>query len=274
MLFVEARCQFSIVSYVSEVKCISTFKADEYTSSQNNHSRKLINFLAARSINRYIDNRSSHVLDLSEKLLLCRGLAFALPQSCNNSDIRVSFDKLAFQVSREIDDQSKQLCDMAHSKDHLVFSLRSLCDKYCQARQIARMPRSLQHAATRLRKLSNTYIGKPDKGNSVILLDYSEYLSLLNAACVDDSSKFRHVSREQPKRRGRPIKNYHPLLKKENELCSLLATGGVLPPSIAKKLSPSGSRLARLYGLSKTHKPQLSMRPILSATATYNFFFI
>ena len=94
----------------------------------------------------------------------------------------------------------------------MVFSLRSLCDKYCQARQIARMPRSLQHAAALLRKLSNIYIGKPDKGNGVILLDKTEYLSLLNAASVDDSSKFRHVSRDQPKRRGRPNKNYHPLM--------------------------------------------------------------
>ena len=37
------------------------------------------------------------------------------------------------------------------------------------------------------------------------------------------------------------------------------------------KLCPKGSRLAHLHGLPKTHKPQLSMRPILSATGTYNF---
>ena len=32
-----------------------------------------------------------------------------------------------------------------------------------------------------------------------------------------------------------------------------------------------GSRLARLYGLPKTHKEKLAMRPILSATQTYNY---
>ncbi|XP_068717028.1 uncharacterized protein [Montipora capricornis] len=32
-----------------------------------------------------------------------------------------------------------------------------------------------------------------------------------------------------------------------------------------------GSSLAHLYGLPKTHKPQLSMRPILSAVGTYNY---
>ena len=36
-------------------------------------------------------------------------------------------------------------------------------------------------------------------------------------------------------------------------------------------MSHSGSRLAHLYGLPKTHKEQLAMRPILSATDTYNY---
>ena len=36
-------------------------------------------------------------------------------------------------------------------------------------------------------------------------------------------------------------------------------------------LCPTGSRPAHLYGLPKTHKPTLSMRPILSATKTYNY---
>ena len=34
---------------------------------------------------------------------------------------------------------------------------------------------------------------------------------------------------------------------------------------------PSGSRLAHLYGLPKMHKQTLSVRPILSATGTYNY---
>ena len=45
----------------------------------------------------------------------------------------------------------------------------------------------------------------------------------------------------------------------------------LLPAAVANKLSPNGSRLARLYGLPKTHKPQLAMRPILPATSTYNY---
>ena len=45
----------------------------------------------------------------------------------------------------------------------------------------------------------------------------------------------------------------------------------ILPEKEADSVCRKGSRLAHLYGLPKTHKPPLSMRPILSATGTYNF---
>ena len=44
----------------------------------------------------------------------------------------------------------------------------------------------------------------------------------------------------------------------------------ILPKHTADSVSPKGSRLAYLYCLPKTHKSILSMRPILSATGTYN----
>ena len=45
----------------------------------------------------------------------------------------------------------------------------------------------------------------------------------------------------------------------------------ILPTAIAESVRPSGFWLAHLYGLPKTHKKELAMRPILSATQTYNF---
>jgi len=45
----------------------------------------------------------------------------------------------------------------------------------------------------------------------------------------------------------------------------------ILPSAIADSIRPTGSRLAHLYGLPKTPKRQLAMRPILSATGTYNY---
>ena len=100
-------------------------------------------------------------------------------------------------------------------------------------------------------------------------MDKSEYLQLLSAASVDDTTKFARVDDKRPKFRGRPPKHYHPLLQKEKDLHSI--SHRILPQDIATSLSPKSSRLAHLYGLPKTHKTELSMRPILSATGTYNF---
>ena len=69
--------------------------------------------------------------------------------------------------------------------------------------------------------------------------------------------------------RGRPPKHFHPLFQKEKELHETL--NQILPEEIVNSLSPKSSRLAHLYGLPKTHKTTLSMRPILSATGTYNY---
>ena len=63
---------------------------------------------------------------------------------------------------------------------------------------------------------------------------------------------------------GRSPKHYHPLLHKEKELESIVRR--ILPAELADSVRPSGSRLAHLYGLSKTHKEQPAMLPILSAT--------
>ena len=110
---------------------------------------------------------------------------------------------------------------------------------------------------------------KPDKGSGVVVMDKLEYIRLLSAASVDNTSKFTHVDDKRPKMRGRPPKHFHPLLQKEKELHETLHQ--ILPEEITNSLSPKSSTVAHLYGLPKTYKATLSMRPILSATGTYNY---
>ena len=102
-----------------------------------------------------------------------------------------------------------------------------------------------------------------------MVMDKEEYLRLLADASINNVTKFRIVKPDRPKCRGRPPKHYHPLLQKEKELESLVRR--ILPTAIAESVRPSGSRLARLYGLPKTHNEELAMRPILSAIQTYNY---
>jgi len=110
-------------------------------------------------------------------------------------------------------------------------------------------------------------ITKTDKGSGLAAMDEIKYISLLSAASVNNTSKCIQVDYRRPKTRERPSKHYRPLFQKEKELRTALHE--ILPEEIANTLSLKSSRLAHLYGLAKTHKATLSMRPISSATGTY-----
>ena len=101
-----------------------------------------------------------------------------------------------------------------------------------------------------------------------LMYQYILYISLLKDASVNDHTKFRAVPSEKLKGKGRPPKYYHPFSKKEKTISSVVYR--ILPKSIADTVCHGGSKLAHLYGLPKTHKTPLAMRPILSASATYN----
>ena len=133
-------------------------------------------------------------------------------------------------------------------------------------------PKSLLRALNQLKKRNDIVITKPGKGTGVVVMDKSEYMKLLSEASVKNQEKLKPVSLERLKTRGRPVKNYHPLLQKEKQLQTTVRK--ILPEKEANSVCPKGSRLAHLYGLPKTHKPQLSMRPILFATGTYNFLLV
>ena len=105
--------------------------------------------------------------------------------------------------------------------------------------------------------------------DKIVVMDKSEYIRLLSAASIDDVTKFARVDDKRPNLCGRPPKDFRPLPQKEKGVHSILHQ--ILPEDITTSLSPKSSRLAHLYGLPKTHKAKLSMRPILSATGTYNF---
>ncbi len=127
----------------------------------------------------------------------------------------------------------------------------------------------MQRALNQLKQRDDIVINKPDKGTGVVVMNKCDYIRLLSEASVDDEEKFKPVSLEQPKARGRPIKHYHPLLQKEKELERTVRE--ILPENVAESVLQKGSRLAHLYGLPKTHKSKLAMRPILSAVGTYNY---
>ena len=225
------------------------------------HAQKLSRLIYKKvDVDKHINNLSSYHLSFFEKLVLCRGLKYALPQQTPSRDIQASFEKAYWKLEPLLLSDSK--------KDLACATLRSIALNYI-ARRSPTPPKALLQAINNLKCRDDIVITKPDKGSGVFVMDKADYLRLLCDASVCDSTKFTRCSTERPKVRGRPPKHYHPLLEKENELNTKIHS--ILPKSLADSICPKGSRLAHLYGLPKTHKPELSMRPILSATGTYNY---
>ena len=197
---------------------------------------------------------------LFQKLVLCRGLKFAFPQRVSSIEVKASFEKAYWSLEPHLgNDDLKELA---------AATLRSVALNDIQ-RKVQKPSKTLLLAIEQLKQRDDIVITKPDKGSGAVVMDKSEYLRLLSEASINDSNKFRAVPLERPSGKGRPPTYYHPLPQKEKELDSIVRR--ILPKPIADTVRPTGSKLAHLYGLPKTHKDRLAMRPILSATQTCNY---
>ncbi|XP_068674388.1 uncharacterized protein [Montipora foliosa] len=203
---------------------------------------------------------SSYNLSFFEKLILSRGLNFALPQKVEAREVKESFEQLYWRIEPKLANSD--------TKDLTSTTLKSIALNYIKHKNATPQKAPLR-AVNRLKKREDIVVTRPDKGSGVVILNKDMYVALLKKVSIDDNTKFVPVSVEQPKKRGRPTKHYHPLLEKEKQLHKLVKD--TLPPEVAKSVIAKGSSLAHLYGLLKTHKPPLSMCPILSAVGTYNY---
>ena len=103
-------------------------------------------------------------------------------------------------------------------------------------------------------------ITKADKGRTVVLLDREEYINKMENL-ISDHTTFKQIyedptiaEEDRLTRKLRQMKERDFITEQEYNHCY-----------------PSGSQPARLYGLPKVHKPGLPLRPILSASGTFNY---
>ena len=203
------------------------------------HVTKISRLLSKKfDVDEHINNMSSYRLSFFEKLVICRGLKFSLPQKVAPAEIKANFEKAYWKVEALLEDPVDK--ELASS------TLRSIALNYIQ-RTSTSPPKALVKALNLLKKRDDIVVTKPDKGSGIVVMDKSEHLRLLSAASVDDTMKFARVDDKRPNLRGRPPKHYHPLLQKEKDLNSILHQ--ILPQDNATSLSPKSSRLAHLYGL-------------------------
>ncbi|CAF1613296.1 unnamed protein product, partial [Didymodactylos carnosus] len=114
-----------------------------------------------------------------------------------------------------------------------------------------------------LRNLANDksiYITRPDKGRGAVILDKMQYINKVETI-LNDNTKLTRLDKD-------------PTITRENSLTTLLReikNEGYITEQEYQRIRPVGSIPARLYGLPKTHKIGVPIRPIISCLQSYNY---
>ena len=157
--------------------------------------------------------------------------------------------------------------------------LSSIAQNYCSSYKPSHQALKKHSILKRLRNNKNIVICKPDKGNSVVILDRTVYNQQM-LEILGDKRKF--VKRN--KLSGGTENSMRDLtLFREDQLKRFLyslKSRNLLEKSVYHDILPQGSVPARLYGLPKMHKVRRGVplssvvppfRPIVSSIGTYNY---
>ena len=112
-------------------------------------------------------------------------------------------------------------------------------------------------AIKHLRCNEQILITKPDKGSGVVISNKSDYIRKMGSV-LEDKTKFLNMGGVHL--HENTAKNSQKLQKRLFDL----ANQNILARDVYDRLRPSGSQRPRMYGLPKTHKEDIPLRPILS----------
>ena len=119
-----------------------------------------------------------------------------------------------------------------------------------------------RNALSSLSNDDSIVVTKPDKGNGVVILDRTEYVSKM-LDIIGDESKFSHVTADDN------LKN----LKKSRSCLRYLRNKNCLNDDVYNRIYPTAASTPSMYGLPKTHKPDVPLRPILSSVGSFTVAF-
>ena len=209
-----------------------------------------------------IFNFSTRILNSSEKSLLAKGLNLSIPpKKLNYADFLMPFEVLYKEMKTSSHEPISDKIDPvgASMKDAAYDCLYSYDPKVEQ-----NLSADESNALKSLLNDKSIIIQKSDKGNSVVILNKTDYTNRMEEL-LSDQSKFRRIILQNEK-------DYNFIINQELRISKALRKlmqAGALPDSIYERLNPTGTQPSVIYGLSKVHKPVINgtpqLRPILSA---------
>ena len=214
--------------------------------TQNIHSKKLLNLglefsKVSHDTNKIIFNYSSYTLSKSEKSLLCKGLNFAIPpDKLEYSDYLLLFELLYHDI-KDLDlPNGKTNFLKAKIKDCALSSFKL----YNEKGAVSSLNKDEIVALKTLSKNKDLIIQTSDKGNSIVLINKSDYLDKIYNI-LSDSKKFVKSSVLDDKHLNFIIG----IEKKLTNLLKELKASEAISETNYKKLKQRGSSFGVLYGL-------------------------
>ena len=231
------------------------------------HEKKLSNLTKNRTVpfcaSDTIINMSDFVLSQDQQDILKNGLKFSLPpRKLCESDVFTTFEMLYNFFKCD-------LKDGIHPRQ-LASELQTLAQSYVSSYQPSLSTLRKYKILQRLKKNPDIIITKPDKGDSVVIMNRSDYRRQMGEL-ISDPSKFSKIdgmcgTKSVTLFREGQLQRY--LLSLKNK--------GLIDEETYRTVYPVGSVPSRLYGLPKMHKRSNAgevppFRPIVSSIGSYNY---
>ena len=253
----------NVLSFFDLIRfCRYLSEIDQRTENATNdkHNRN-IQLLRKKRFGGMLSDKEKHILNLSdyslsdtEKFVLSNGLDFCLPpKSVNREEVFAEFEILYAQLARHKPISSNEL-------NALKAKLSDLAHAYCGTPvDLGDFSMHKEHfqAIKSLRSNEQILITKPDKGSGVVILNKSDYIQKMGYI-LDDKTKFFNMG---------SVDQHDNTAKTEQKLQKRLldfVNQKILTRDIYDRIRPTGSQRPRMYGLPKTHKENIPLRPILS----------
>ena len=210
-----------------------------------------------------IFNFSNRVLSPFEKTLLAKGLNLSIPpKKLNYGDFLLPFELLYNELIKNVPKEhvSESLEPVGASLKNAAFD----CYYNYDPKSEQNLTTEEQNALKTLLKEDDIIIQKSDKGNSVVILNKSDYTRRMNEL-LSDVTKFAPIKLKDGE-------DYNYIINQEiriSKTIRALRDCGSMTENTYEKLNPTGTQPSVLYGLSKVHKQTVGgipkLRPILSA---------
>jgi hypothetical protein len=232
----------------------------------------------------------SNLLEKDEIELLGKGLKYGLKnKNFNQFEILARFEEFAQNLDKEeISNLTSNQRYSTSSRDSFLQSFQKLAYDFIDSARTPQTSLTFDEENT-LKKLkikvkeNNLIINKADKGNATVVSKKPDYLNKMETL-LSDRSKFKIIENPSSDLIAKIEESFNNHLKSltdvEENYTILDDKGKPFYPIKVKKhlrqktyqqIRSTGARCGVAYGLTKIHKNENPLRPIISTIGTYNY---